>query len=64
MLRCADLGGMGELELSGLHITYAQEAQYGEEISILRSSRTEEGVYVRGQGGDKVFFEACLRLAR
>jgi medium-chain acyl-[acyl-carrier-protein] hydrolase len=53
-----------ELELTGLHITYAQEAQYGEEISILRSSRTEEGVYVRGQGGDKVFFEACLRFER
>lgn len=53
-----------ELELTGLHITYAQEAQYGEEVSILRSSRTEEGVYVRGQGEDKVFFEACLRFER
>ncbi|QUL55600.1 acyl-ACP thioesterase [Paenibacillus tritici] len=53
-----------ELELCGFHITYAQEAQYGEEISILRSSLTEEGVYVRGQGGERIFFEACLKLKR
>ncbi|NQX49877.1 acyl-ACP thioesterase [Paenibacillus tritici] len=53
-----------ELELGGFHITYALEAQYGEEISILRSSLTEEGVYVRGQGGERIFFEACLKLKR
>lgn len=52
------------LELTGLHITYAQEAKYGEEITILRSPLTEAGVYVRGQGGDRVYFEACLKLKR
>lgn len=51
-------------ELTGLHITYAQEAQYGEEITILRSPLTEEGMYVRGQSGDRVYFEACLKLKR
>lgn len=54
----------GELELTGLHITYAQEAKYGEEISILRSSLTEEGIYVRGQGGEKVFFDTCLKFKK
>ncbi|MEK5034839.1 acyl-ACP thioesterase domain-containing protein [Paenibacillus sp. FSL R7-0302] len=53
-----------ELELMGLHITYTQEAKYAEEISVMRSSLTEEGVYVRGQGGERVFFEACLKLRR
>ncbi|UQZ37543.1 acyl-ACP thioesterase [Paenibacillus sp. PK3_47] len=52
-----------ESELSGLQITYAQEAKYGDEITIYRSSRTDTGVYVRGQDGDKVFFEACLTFA-
>lgn len=53
-----------ELELTGLQITYAQEAKYGEEFSILRSSHTDEGIYVRGQGEDKIFFEACLKFAK
>lgn len=53
-----------ELELTGLHITYAQEATFGEEISILRTSWTDTGIYVRGQGEGRVFFEACLQLAK
>lgn len=52
------------LELTGLHITYAQEAKYGEEITILRTPLSEAGVYVRGQGGNRVYFEACLKLMR
>ncbi|WP_232381009.1 acyl-[acyl-carrier-protein] thioesterase [Paenibacillus tianjinensis] len=53
-----------ESKLTGLQITYAQEAKYGEEISIVRSSRTEEGIYVRGQDEGRVFFEACLRFGQ
>ncbi|MNC23144.1 Acyl-ACP thioesterase [compost metagenome] len=53
-----------ESKLTGLQITYAQEAKYGENFSVLRSSWTEEGVYVRGQGEDRVFFEACLRFGQ
>lgn len=53
-----------EAELSGLQITYAQEAKYGDEITIWRSSRTATGIYVRGQGEDKVFFEACLTFGK
>lgn len=52
------------LELTGLHITYAQEAKYGGEITILRSPLTEEGIYIQGQGRDGVYFEACLKLKR
>jgi acyl-ACP thioesterase len=51
-----------ESKISGLQITYAQEAKYGDSFNILRSSRTKDGVYVRGQSKDRIFFEACLRF--
>lgn len=51
-------------ELTGLHITYAQEAQYGEEITILRTPLTDDGVYIRGQDGGRMYFEACLKLKK
>ncbi|WP_054943733.1 acyl-[acyl-carrier-protein] thioesterase [Paenibacillus ihuae] len=62
---CCDALTLEEWEvwrISGLQITYAQEATYGENFSILRSSWTEKGVYVRGQGEDRIFFEAYLKL--
>ncbi|MNH39600.1 Acyl-ACP thioesterase [compost metagenome] len=52
-----------ESKLSGLQITYVQEAKYGEEFSILRNCRTEQEVFVRGQNGERVFFEARLKLS-
>lgn len=54
----------GEAELAGMQITYAQEAKYGDEITIWRSPQTETGIYVRGQAGEKVFFEACLTFVK
>lgn len=64
---CCDaltLGEWTELKLTGLQITYAQEAKYGEEFSVHRSSLRDDRIYVRGQGEDKIFFEACLKFAR
>ncbi|WP_151736682.1 acyl-[acyl-carrier-protein] thioesterase [Paenibacillus tengchongensis] len=53
-----------ESELTGLHITYAQEATFGDEIAVWRSAWTGEGIYVRGRGDRHVCFEACLQLAK
>lgn len=49
-------------ELKRFRITYLQEAKFGDELIILRSKVTDDGVYVRGQNSDTVFFEACLEL--
>lgn len=60
---CCDVLTLEEWEestLRGFHITYAQEATFGEEIVLERSSLTEDGIYVRGRGDNRVFFEACL----
>lgn len=60
---CCDVLSLNEWEVSDLQrfrITYIQEAKFGDEISICRSPVTSEGVFVRGQGGGTVFFEACL----
>ncbi|MDF9844641.1 MULTISPECIES: acyl-ACP thioesterase domain-containing protein [unclassified Paenibacillus] len=53
-----------ELKLTGLQITYAQEAKYGTDISILRSEWIEDGIYIRGQDADRVLFEAHLKLEK
>ncbi|WP_052087844.1 acyl-ACP thioesterase domain-containing protein [Paenibacillus wynnii] len=62
---CCDVLSISEWEFAELQhfrITYLQEAKYGDEISILRSPVTSEGVFIRGQSdeNEKVFFEACL----
>jgi len=49
-------------ELKRFRITYLQEAKFGDELIIYRSKVTDDGVYVRGQNSDTVFFEACLEL--
>ncbi|MNI61074.1 Acyl-ACP thioesterase [compost metagenome] len=51
------------LTLTGFQITYAQEAKYGDKINVLRSLRTENMIFVCGEGEDRVFFEACLKFA-
>ncbi|AIQ44972.1 hypothetical protein R70723_02930 [Paenibacillus sp. FSL R7-0273] len=53
-----------ELKLTGLQITYAQEAKYGTDISILRSEWLKDGIYIRGQATDRVLFEAHLKLEK
>ncbi|ASA25574.1 acyl-[acyl-carrier-protein] thioesterase [Paenibacillus donghaensis] len=62
---CCDVFSLqewGEAELKQFRITYLHEAKFGDELVILRSGLTDEGVYVRGQGRDFIAFEACLRL--
>lgn len=52
----------GAKELRHFRITYAQEAKFGDEMQIQRSAITNEGVFVQGAAGDKVFFTACLEF--
>jgi medium-chain acyl-[acyl-carrier-protein] hydrolase len=62
---CCDALPLSEFEgksLGRFRITYLQEATYGEEMVISASSITDEGVYVRGEGKEIIFFEACLEL--
>jgi hypothetical protein len=49
-------------EITCFRITYLQEAKFGDELTILRSAVTDDGIYVRGQNSDTVFFEACVAL--
>lgn len=49
-------------EIKRFRITYAQEAKLGDELTVLRSAITDEGIYVRGQNSETVFFEACIEL--
>lgn len=50
----------GAKELKNFRITYVQEARLGDELNIQRSALTNEGIYMQGTAGDKVFFTACL----
>ncbi|MHA6533781.1 acyl-[acyl-carrier-protein] thioesterase [Paenibacillus sp. BAC0078] len=52
----------GAKELRRFRITYAQEAKFGDEMQIQRSALTNEGIFVQGVAGDKVFFTACLEF--
>ncbi|WP_019913669.1 acyl-[acyl-carrier-protein] thioesterase [Paenibacillus sp. HW567] len=52
----------GAKELRRFRITYAQEAKFGDEMQIWRSALTNEGIFVQGVAGDKVFFTACLEF--
>ncbi|WP_379136589.1 acyl-[acyl-carrier-protein] thioesterase [Paenibacillus sp. sgz500958] len=47
-------------ELKRFRITYLQEVKVGETLTIYRSEITSEEIYVRGQNGDTIYFEACL----
>lgn len=49
-----------DTELKHFQITYLQEAKFGDEMTILRSRLTDEGVYIRGEAGDTVFFEGLF----
>lgn len=63
---CCDVLSLAEwehAELEHFHITYLQEAKFGDELSILRSEATNGGVYIRGQCDNQVIFEASLRLS-
>ncbi|MCE3198663.1 acyl-[acyl-carrier-protein] thioesterase [Paenibacillus sonchi] len=51
-----------QLKLAGFRISYLQEATFGEEMVILRTPITDQGMFVRGQSGETVFFEACLKF--
>lgn len=62
---CSDVLSLSEwdnAELKRFRITYVQEAKFGDEITIWRSPVTDDGIYVRGQNGDTVYFEACIEL--
>lgn len=62
---CSDVLSLSEwdnTELKRFRITYIQEAKFGDEITIWRSPVTDDGIYVRGQNGDTVYFEACIEL--
>lgn len=50
------------VEFKRFRITYLQEAKFGDELTILRSALTDDGIYVRGQNSDTVLFEACIEL--
>jgi len=49
-------------EFTRFRITYLQEAKFGDELTILRSAVTDDGIYVRGQNSDTVYYEACIAL--
>lgn len=62
---CCDVLSLSEWENTEprrFQITYVNEAKFGDELTILRSEVTNNCIYVRGQNGDTVFFEACLEL--
>ncbi|AIQ21961.1 acyl-ACP thioesterase domain-containing protein [Paenibacillus sp. FSL H7-0737] len=62
---CCDALNLAEwdnAEFTRFRITYLQEAKFGDELTILRSAVTDDGIYVRGQNSDIVFFEACIEL--
>lgn len=62
---CSDVLSLSEwdnTELKRFRITYIQEAKFGDEITIWRSPVTDDGIYVRGQNGDTVYFEAYIEL--
>jgi len=62
---CSDALTLSEwdsAELKRFQITYLNEAKFGDELSILRTSVTDDGIFVRGQNSDTVFFEACVEL--
>ncbi|HEY4430562.1 MAG TPA: acyl-ACP thioesterase domain-containing protein [Paenibacillus sp.] len=62
---CCDVLSLSEWDTSEItcfRITYLQEAKFGDELTILRSAVTDDGIYVRGQNSDTVFFEACVAL--
>jgi acyl-ACP thioesterase len=62
---CCDVLSLSEwdtAEITCFRITYLQEAKFGDELTILRSAVTDDGIYVRGQNSDTVFFEACVKL--
>jgi medium-chain acyl-[acyl-carrier-protein] hydrolase len=62
---CCDVLTLSEWEntdLKRFRITYLQEAKFGDEMIILRSAVTDDGIYVRGQNSDTVFFEACILM--
>ncbi|MEC0173168.1 acyl-[acyl-carrier-protein] thioesterase [Paenibacillus graminis] len=51
-----------QLELASFRISYLQEATFGDEMVILRTPITDQGMFVRGQSGGTIFFEACLKF--
>lgn len=62
---CCDTLSIAEwegTELTRFRITYVQEAKLGDMIRISRSPLTSEGIFLRGQEDDTVFFEACLEF--
>ncbi|MCL6605242.1 MAG: acyl-ACP thioesterase [Paenibacillus sp.] len=64
---CCDVLSLAEWEgheLKSFQITYIQEAKFGDNLTILRSPINEDRVLVRGQDGDKVFFEASLNFRK
>lgn len=52
----------GVKELKRFRITYVQEAKYGDELVIMRSPLTSEGVFVQGKLEQGVSFAACMEL--
>ncbi|MFC3749478.1 acyl-[acyl-carrier-protein] thioesterase [Paenibacillus sp. GCM10012306] len=64
---CCDALSLDEWDgkkLKRFNITYSQEATFGQEITISRSSLSTEGAYVQGISGDTILFTACLIFER
>ncbi|MBT2289140.1 acyl-ACP thioesterase [Paenibacillus albidus] len=62
---CSDVLTLEEweqMEPRRFRISYMQEAIFDEAIQIMRSQMTPEGIFIRGQNDEKVFFEACVEL--
>ncbi|WP_379163343.1 acyl-[acyl-carrier-protein] thioesterase [Paenibacillus sp. sgz5001063] len=60
---CSDalsIAEWGSRELKRFRVTYVQEARLGDELQVQRSVVTDDGIYIQGIAGDKVFFTACL----